>query len=134
MATFTLRVVTIEKVAFEGEVSSLTMETEAGATNVLPGHIPLLTTLRPGVIRFVSAGREVRLVASHGSFEIKDNVATLLVGEAVPVDQIDAERAQAERSQLLNMLESGDLTVMQLRDRRRELAALNAKLAASKKR
>jgi len=123
-----LRIVTIEKVVADQPVEELYVETGAGQTGVLTGHATMLTAVQPGLVRYKAGGREVRLVSTGGSLEVKDDKATLLVDEAVPLDSIDVRKAELERSSLLNILKSGDLTLMELREARKQLANVNAKV------
>ncbi|MFO0702977.1 MAG: ATP synthase F1 subunit epsilon [Candidatus Andersenbacteria bacterium] len=123
-----LRIVTIAKVVADQPVEELYVETPLGQTGVLPSHAAMLTAVKPGLVRFKAREQEVRLVSTGGSLEVKDNKATLLVDEAVPVESIDVRKAEAERSRLLNYLESGELTIMELRDARKQLANVSARI------
>lgn len=48
-----LRIASPEKTIFDGKVKRVTLPTEQGEITVLPNHIPVVTTLKPGIIRFV---------------------------------------------------------------------------------
>ena len=128
-----LRIVTIEKIVVDDSVSELNVTTPEGALGILPGHIPLLTVVSPGVVRYRSGEKEFRLVSTSGSLEVKNNVATLLAEEVLPVSAIDVAQAEAERARLLNVLESGDLPVLELKEKRKELANVVAKITAGQK-
>lgn len=130
MAELKLRIVSIEKIVVDEPVTMLNVNTTEGAIGVLPGHIPLLTVVRPGLLRYKTKTREHRLVASSGSLEVKDNVATVLVGEALPVESIDVRKAEAERERLLGVLKQGELSAIELRETREQLATTLAKLRA----
>lgn len=127
---FKLRIVTIERVAADQEVESLTINTAEGATTILTGHVPLLTQVLAGEVRYSSKGREQRFVSAHGSFEIKNNQAVLLVDEITPITSIDLKKAQTERERILNILESEELSMQQLKDARKDLANASAKIKA----
>jgi F-type H+-transporting ATPase subunit epsilon len=128
-----LRIVTIEKVVVDETVSELNVTTPEGALGILPGHIALLTVIAPGIVRYRSHGKEYKLVSTSGSLEVKDNVATLLAEEVLPVSAIDVARAEAERARLLNVLSSGDLPLMELKEKRKELANVVARITAGQK-
>lgn len=126
---FRLRIVTIEDVIADAKVSRLSVPTPKGRTGILSGHVPLLTSILPGEARYHTEDKEHRLVVTSGSLEIKDNVATLLVDEALPVAEVDLKKAQAQRERLLNILEkSADLPVYELEEARRELRNVMAKI------
>jgi len=72
-----------------------------GDFGVLPRHAPLISTLRPGVIR-VFAGREVkeRIFVAGGFAEVTAERCTVLAEEAVPVGDIDAGKLEQELKDL----------------------------------
>lgn len=72
-----------------------------GDFGVLPRHAPLISTLRPGVIR-VFAGREVkeRIFVAGGFAEVTAERCTVLAEEAVPVGDIDAAKLEQELKNL----------------------------------
>jgi len=72
-----------------------------GDFGVLPRHAPLISTLRPGVIR-VFEGREVkeRIFVAGGFAEVTPERCTVLAEEAVPVGEIDAAKLEQELKDL----------------------------------
>jgi len=66
MNNLTIKIVTPERIVFEGQGESLTVMTESGEITILPGHIPLVTILRPGEMRFKQNGEENLLAVSTG--------------------------------------------------------------------
>ncbi len=66
-----------------------------GDFGVLPGHAPLLSTLRPGVLE-VYDGNAVtrRLFVAGGLAEVTPDGCTVLAEEAIPVEEIDREEAR----------------------------------------
>ena len=123
-----LRIVTIEKVLVDQEVELVTVQTSQGATSIMPGHISILARVLPGLVRYKTASQESRLVCSSGSIEVNKDAVTLLVGEAVPVESIDRDKAEAERSRLIGDIKSGQLTAIELKEAREQLATAVAKL------
>lgn len=125
---FRLRVVTIEDVIIDEDVSQVIVPTPEGQTGILSGHIPLLTSILPGEIKVDTKDKEARLVVTSGSLEVKENIATLLVDEAIPLEEVDLKKAIAERTRLLNMLKSSKLPLFELEETRRELKNVSAKI------
>jgi F-type H+-transporting ATPase subunit epsilon len=77
------------------EVDEVTAPGTLGEFGVLPGHTPLLTTLKIGELTY-KQGHEVFPVAINwGYVEVENDVVTVLVETAEPADQIDLARAQA---------------------------------------
>ncbi|MFH0830756.1 MAG: ATP synthase F1 subunit epsilon [Parcubacteria group bacterium] len=130
MPELRLRIVTIAKVVIDGPASMVNVTTPDGQVGVLPGHIPLLSVVSPGLLRYKTKTREYRLVCSSGSIEVKANKVTILVGEAVPVESIDVHRAEAERERLINLLKHGELPMLELKEARAQLDHVLAKLRA----
>ncbi len=67
-----------------------------GDFGVLPGHAPLISNVRPGVISvYQDRVIEARIFVSGGFAEVSDNRLTVLTEEAVVVDEIDRAAAEA---------------------------------------
>ncbi len=125
---FRLKIITIEKVVVDQEVKKLSVPTKQGEIGILSGHVPLLTAIRPGEVRLSDDKKELRLVVTQGSLEVKDNLAKLLVDEAVPVEQIDVAKAEAERDRLLNVMKSKKVPLMELNQAKKDLANVLAQI------
>jgi len=71
-----------------------------GELGVLPGHIPFLTVLKPGVLR-VRADKQVQVLAvGRGFLEVGVGGVKVLVDQAAWPTDIDVEAAKAERGKL----------------------------------
>lgn len=67
-----------------------------GNFGVLPGHAPMITTVRPGVIDVFEGDRVVdRIFVAGGFAEVTDERCTVLAEEAVAVSSLD--RAEVEK-------------------------------------
>ena len=84
------RIVTPERVVFEEEVGQVTMMTRNGEITVLPHHLPLVTILEPGELRYKKNNEEHFLAVSGGFVEVKsDNTLSILADTAERADEID---------------------------------------------
>lgn len=98
MPAFALEVVTPERVAYAGQVSSLQAPGSEGSFGVLAGHLPLLTALQIGRLRFVEAGGSaVQMAISGGFVEVGRTQVAVLAEAAERLEEIDVERAEASR-------------------------------------
>lgn len=98
MPAFALEVVTPERVAYAGQVSSLQAPGSEGSFGVLAGHIPLLTALQIGRLRFVEEnGSAVQMAISGGFVEVGRAQVAVLAEAAERLEEIDVERAAAAR-------------------------------------
>jgi F-type H+-transporting ATPase subunit epsilon len=72
-----------------------------GELGILPEHLPLLSALKPGVMRYVEKGKAYRVAVDRGYVEVgPDRVILLTEGFAndtlVEVSKVEKELAQAE--------------------------------------
>lgn len=90
-----------ERLLLSEQVDMVVVPGAEGDFGVLPRHSPLISTLRPGVIR-VFEGREVkqRIFVAGGFAEVTPERCTVLAEEAVPVGEIDAAKVDQELKNL----------------------------------
>jgi len=96
MATLTvnLNVVSAEESLFTGSIKSLQITGSEGELGIMPGHAPLLTSLKPGMARIVTAeDKEEILYLSGGMLEVQPNNVTVLADVATRVDDLDEQAA-----------------------------------------
>ena len=86
-----------ERLLLSEQVDMVVVPGAEGDFGVLPRHAPLISTLRPGIIR-VFEGREVkqRIFVAGGFAEVTAERCTVLAEEAVPVGEIDAAKVEQE--------------------------------------
>ena len=95
-------VVTPEGPVFEGEAEIVVVPGSAGKLGIMANHAPLVSSLKPGELHVTDMQGQRHEFATDGGFvEVRKNETLVLVGEAVPRDQIDAgeARARLERAQ-----------------------------------
>lgn len=92
--TMKLKLVTPERLVFEDEVESVTAMTLDGQVTVLPGHIGLVSVLKPGEI-VVKRGETINpVVVSGGFIEVANNQMIILADTAEHVHELDLDRAK----------------------------------------
>jgi F-type H+-transporting ATPase subunit epsilon len=101
-----------------------------GDFGVLPGHAPLVSNVRPGVIAVFEQGQVTQRIFVAGGFaEVTPERCTVLAEEARPVSELDRGAAEEEirsaREDLAGAKDDADRA--RLEDR---IAAGEAKLAA----
>jgi F-type H+-transporting ATPase subunit epsilon len=84
-----LELVTPSRLLLETETDMVVVPGGDGDFGVLPGHAPLLSTLRPGTLAIYN-GEAVseRLFVAGGFAEVEDNRCVVLAEEAVPLAEI----------------------------------------------
>jgi F-type H+-transporting ATPase subunit epsilon len=95
-ASLDVNLVTPRGVVAHQAADGLTAPGEQGEFEVLPGHVPYLTALRPGVL-VIGERTRTRYAVSQGYLRI-DTTGTVevLVDEAQPADEVDATAARAD--------------------------------------
>ena len=130
MATFNLTIVSAERKIFEGEVKQIQATGVEGELGILPGHTPLLTAIKPGIVKFIlQDGNEDVIYVSGGFLEVQPNIVTVLADVAIRGSELDADRIrEAKRKAEENIVShvsdvDHDLLVAKLS---KELAKLRA--------
>ena len=97
MNDFKLRIITPDRIFYEGDVEMVEFNTTEGEVGILPGHIPMAVILKPGVLT-ITEGEETKEAALHAGFaEILGDKVTIMAEIVEWPDEIDLERAEAAR-------------------------------------
>lgn len=92
--TVSLNVVSAEENLFSGNILSLQITGSEGELGIMPGHAPLLTSLKPGMARIVNKdGQEEVIYLSGGMLEVQPNSVTVLADVATRADDLDEQAA-----------------------------------------
>ena len=92
-----LTVVTRERKFIEVDVDEVVLPASDGEIGVLPGHTPLLTTLRICVLRYRAGSTVERIVISWGFAEVLPDRVTILAQLAERAEDIDVARAEESK-------------------------------------
>lgn len=96
MAEFTFRLVTPQRLLFEGPATYVQAPGSEGYLGILAHHAPLITALRPGKLEVKDATGALTTYAVSGGFlEVSGNRASVLADAAERVTEIDRRRARA---------------------------------------
>jgi F-type H+-transporting ATPase subunit epsilon len=101
MAKMQVEVVSSEQLIYSGEAEFLVAPAQEGEIGIYPRHIPLLTKIRPGVIRMTVPGSkdEVLVAVSGGMMEVQPTLVTVLADTAIRGEDLDEARAtEAKRN------------------------------------
>jgi len=91
MASFHFNLVSPEKLLFSGDVDQVDVPGAEGDFGVLPGHAPLVATLRPGILTMYREGGVLRVAVNGGFAEVGPTGLTVLADVAVPVEDINRD-------------------------------------------
>ncbi len=111
MATLTVRVVSPDRVVFEGEATSVVAPAWDGQIGFLPRHAPLITLLGVGPLDIDKpGGGSLRFHLAGGTVKVEDNVVTVLTeyaGDTPP--EVIPESAKLQPEDLLAGASAGNI-------------------------
>jgi F-type H+-transporting ATPase subunit epsilon len=132
---FPLRVVSVERSLFEGEVEFVIANGADGELGVLARHAPLMTILKPGPLRIQETigGPEQLLFVGGGFLEVLPDRVTVLADVAEHADEISIERAEEARRRAQERL-AGTVTADEEVEFQTALAMAEARLRLARMR
>lgn len=106
--TFQLEIVTpaklvVKDVAQEAQIPGLN-----GYLGILPGHAPLITELKVGVITYRANGATYTLAVAWGFAEVLPDKVTILAETCERPEEIDADRARKAKERAEERLKSNN--------------------------
>lgn len=100
-------IVSQDRPVFEGDVDIVVAPGVDGEMGILPHHAPLLTTLKPGIMRVRYQGREDVFAIAGGVMEVRPTIVTVLADAAERAEDIDVSRAEEARRRAEESLKAG---------------------------
>ena len=94
-----LTVVTYERPVVETGCDEVELPGRQGAFGILPGHMPLIATLKFGELRYRIGKIEHFLAVASGFCEVNDDEVTVLAEFVELPEEIDVERAEEEAAE-----------------------------------
>lgn len=91
-----LSIITPERIFFSGEAAMVTAPGTEGEFGVLPGHMPFVSTLKPGLITVESAQGTHKIAVLEGIAEVGPDHCVILSSSARAIDGLNRVEAQNE--------------------------------------
>jgi len=131
-----LEMVTPYKRVLSEEVDEIIAPGALGELGILPGHTPLLTTLKVGELTYRKGGSAFHVAVNWGYVEVEEGKVTILAETAEPADEIDLARAKAALGRAEEALKTLDPEDKQFRimEAALERALIRIQVAARKAR
>ena len=125
-----------EKLLFSAEVDMVVVPGSEGDFGVLPGHAPVIASVRPGVIDIYDGGIDAkfireRIFVAGGFAEVSESRCTVLAEEAMPLGDIDAAGLDARLTAARAALAAAESDEERVR-RTRDLAVIEAMIGAAR--
>ena len=132
--TLQVNIVSAEQSIFSGEAEMVVAPGETGELGILPQHAPLLTRIKPGVVKVKLVGKDEEEVVyvSGGILEVQPKALTILADTSIRAHDLDEVKVLESKRSMEEALANTKDHV----DRARmlsELAQFAAQLAALKK-
>jgi len=89
--TFKFELVSPERVLLSEDVEHVVLPGVDGDLGVLPGHAPLVVTLRPGTISVIGEGKTRKIFVKDGFAEFTPDTLNVLAEQAVNLEGADAD-------------------------------------------
>ena len=128
-----LRVVSVERSLFEGDVDFIVANGADGELGILPRHAALQTILKPGALKITHDGKEDLIFVGGGFLEVLPDRVTVLADVAEHADEISVERAEEARKRAQERL-AGTLTAAEEVEFQSALAMAEARLRLARAR
>ena len=119
-----------EKLLISRAVEMVVVPGSEGDFGALPGHAPLISEIRPGIIAVFEGGQvQERIFVAGGFAEVTNERCTVLAEQAIPLAEVDRLAVDSELKNSRDDL-SAAKTDMERAIAERAIAVAEAKLAA----
>ena len=133
MSSIQVDVVSAEESIFSGSAKFVALPGEAGELGILPGHVPLITRIKPGAVRIEKAdGGEEFVFVAGGILEVQPNHITVLSDTAIRGKDLDEAKASDARRAAEEAIKNAKSDI-DLAKAQSELAVMAAQIAALRK-
>ncbi len=106
---------------------------QLGEFGILPGHVPFISTLSPGYVKFTAEeSTEAKSIIIHGGLaEVSEDTVRILTDDAEFPDSIDNETARKELEFIENQIKehSGDSKKLKELNHKLKLAQVRASIS-----
>lgn len=105
---FRLKVISPDRIFFDGEADMIEVKTTEGDMGVLKGHIPLTAIVAPGMLKIINGQDEKVAALLDGFIEILGDHVTILAESCEWPDEIDVHRAEEAKLRAERRLKGAD--------------------------
>ena len=96
--SFRLKIITPERVFYEGDVYMVEFNTTEGEIGVYKGHVPMTVIINPGILTISEEEKAMNAALHSGFVEILQDKATILAEIIEWPSEIDRQRAEAAKA------------------------------------
>jgi F-type H+-transporting ATPase subunit epsilon len=123
-----VRIITPERIAYQGRVDAVVATAQDGAFGILPGHAPMMVVLGIGEFRIRQGDRFEWFAIGEGFLHVLDDVVTVLTPFAESAREVNVDEARRlELTAAENPLLQGSILG---EEQRKRLARIREQVAA----
>lgn len=105
---FHLKVISPERIFYEGDAEMVELETTEGEMGVYADHVPTTAVIVPGVLYITEEDERIKEAAVHDGFiEILQDKITILAQSSEWPEEIDIKRAEEAKIRAERRIDSG---------------------------
>lgn len=132
--TIHVDVVSAEENIFSGDAEFVALPGEAGELGIYPRHTPLITRIKPGVVRIKVPGKadDEQIFVAGGILEVQPHVITVLADTAIRGKDLDEAKAREALQQAEEARRHAN-NELEIAKAEAELSSMAAQLAAIRK-
>ena len=93
-----VELVSPEKKVFSKDADMVIISGTEGDFGVLPGHAPIISTIRPGSLEIQESSDTERMFVAGGIVEVLDDKVSILATEVINKDDIDVSNCETKIS------------------------------------
>lgn len=110
MSELYVEIVTPEELSFADKVHMITMPGTSGDFGVLFGHVPLISSINPGLVIIHDQDMKIveKFFVSYGFAEVTNTSVNLLVEKSVRISDLDPEAFKEDLKVLKETLKNTD--------------------------
>ncbi len=97
--TFLLEIATPERQMLKEQVTEAQIPGEDGYYGILPGHAPMVSRLKPGILSYNLHGKEEAVAIQGGFLEVAQDHVRVLVDGGIKTGEVDLAAAQERYKQ-----------------------------------
>ena len=131
--TIHVDVVSAEASIFSGLAEFVVLPGEAGELGIMPGHVPLMTRIKPGAVRIkLPDNTEELIFVAGGLLEVQPGLVTVLADTAIRGADLDEAKATEAKSRAEEAMKNA-ASDLDLAKATSEFAMMAAQIAAIQK-
>ena len=121
---FSVEIISPEKTILKTQSSEVTIPSYEGEMGILKDHIPLITFLRPGIVK-IKGETEKSFFVEEGTVELQNNNLLILTSTA-------KEKSKMDKSSINNLIDEAEKKIVNVKITDKEKYLLSYKIATLK--